>query len=293
VPPPDLSAAVRRHCAAVAATAESVRIDPAATVAAGGVAGLDRDIHLLDAPAEDVARYVLVLDAINFGSGWFGTLAASGTESPTDAFARRLTEHARERGGPWTAAELRALDAAAVAAVLGEDPGHELMRLYAAGLVQLGDWLGDRRALDVVDAARGSAQRLAAELARALPFFDDRGFYKRAQITANDLALASVAEFDDVDELTVFADNLLPHVLRLDGVLVYEPRLATAVDAGVELPAGGRIERELRACAVHACELLAQRLGVAPRTLDNWLWNRGQEPPYSERPAHLTRTVFY
>jgi hypothetical protein len=35
------------------------------------------------------------------------------------------------------------------------------------------------------------------------------------------------------------------------------------------------------------------RLGVAPRLLDNWLWNRGCEPAYTARPAHLTRTVFY
>jgi hypothetical protein len=44
---------------------------------------------------------------------------------------------------------------------------------------------------------------------------------------------------------------------------------------------------------VHACEGLARRLGVAPRLLDNWLWNRGGEPAYAARPAHLTRTVFY
>jgi hypothetical protein len=44
---------------------------------------------------------------------------------------------------------------------------------------------------------------------------------------------------------------------------------------------------------VHACELLAERFGVPPRILDNWLWNRGQEPPYADRPAHRTHTVFY
>jgi hypothetical protein len=32
---------------------------------------------------------------------------------------------------------------------------------------------------------------------------------------------------------------------------------------------------------------------VPPRLLDNWLWNRGQQPPYSERPAHIARTVYY
>jgi hypothetical protein len=291
--PGGLSDGVRRHCAAVAASARWVRIDPAAAVARGGVVGLDRKIHLLEAPEDEVAQYVLVLDTINFGSGWFPTLRVAGGESPTDAFARRLTEHACGRGGAWTAAELRAIDASAVAAVLEQDPRHELMRLYACALNQLGEWLGDRSALDVVSGARGSAQRLAADLARGMPFFDDRGFYKRAQITANDLALAGVTSFADIDELTVFADNVVPHVLRTDGVLAYDPDLASAVDAGIELPAGGAMERELRACAVHACELLARRLSVPPRTLDNWLWNRGQDPPYSERPAHLTRTVFY
>jgi hypothetical protein len=287
-----LSDAVRRDCAAIAASARWVHIDRSAKTAESGVAGLDPEIHLLDAPAEERARYVLILDSINFGSGWFPTLQVAG-ESPTDAFSRRLTEHARRRGATWTGDELRRLDATTVADVLEQDPGHELMTLYAQALVQLGHWLGDRTALAAIEAANGSAQRLAAELAAGMPFFDDPGFYKRAQITANDLALAGVAAFSDIDDLTVFADNLLPHVLRTDRVLVYDAELATLVDAGAELPAGGEMERELRACTVHACEELARGLGVPPRTLDNWLWNRGQQPPYSDRPAHLTRTVFY
>ena len=128
-----------------------------------------------------------------------------------------------------------------------------------------------------------------------MPFFDDRGFYKRAQIAANDLHLAGVVDFADIDRLTIFADNLVPHVLRLDGVLRYSRRARrSAIDAGRELTAGGEFERELRACAVHACERLAQRARRRRRALlDNWLWNRGQQPPYSERPAHITRTVFY
>jgi len=182
-------------------------------------------------------------------------------ESPTDAFARRLTEHARSRGGPWTGAELRTVDAQFVAAVLDQEPRHELMALYARALNHLGDWLGDRGALDVVREARGSAQRLAAALARGMPFFDDRGFYKRAQITANDLALAGVAVFADIDELTVFADNVLPHVLRTNGVLVYDPELAATVDAGIELPRR-RIDRT-RAARVRATRMRAA--GATPR----------------------------
>ena len=122
--------------------------------------------------------------------------------------------------------------------------------------------------------------------------YADRGFYKRAQIVPNDLALAGVAQFRDLDRLTIFADNLVPHVLRCDGVLVYDPALAAHIDAEHVLPAG-REEREIRACALHACELLGARLGVPPRVLDMWLWNRGQAPELKAIPRHRTRTVYY
>ena len=125
-----------------------------------------------------------------------------------------------------------------------------------------------------------------------MPFFDDVGFWKRAQITANDLALAGVAEFDDLDELTIFADNLVPHVLRVDGVLTYDPPLADHIDRGELLPPGPE-EAEIRACAVHACVHIAAELGVPERTLDTWLWDRGQEPRYKALPRHRTRTVYY
>jgi hypothetical protein len=184
------------------------------------------------------------------------------------------------------------LDAEAVAIVLDQDPGHELMALYAQALNDLGRFLEGRTALAAVDAAGGSAERLAATLAHAMPFFDDTGFWKRAQITANDLQLAGIAEFADIDRLTIFADNLVPHVLRMDGVLVYADELAARIDGEQLLPPGTE-ESEIRACAVHACELIAVRLGVPPRTLDVWLWNRGQEPRYKARPRHRTRSVFY
>jgi hypothetical protein len=125
-----------------------------------------------------------------------------------------------------------------------------------------------------------------------MPFFDDRGFWKRAQIVPSDLALAGVADFYDLSRLTIFADNLVPHVLRVDGVLRYEPELADRIDRGELLPPGEE-EREIRACAVHACEAIAVRLGVPAHLLDTWLWNRGQAPEYKALPRHRTRTVFY
>jgi hypothetical protein len=166
------------------------------------------------------------------------------------------------------------------------------MGLYAEALRDLGRFLAGRRSIDAVAEAGGSADQLASMLAAGMPFFDDVGFWKRAQITANDLALAGVADFHDLDRLTIFADNLVPHVLRIDGVLVYGESLAARIDAGDLLEPGGE-EREIRGCAVHACELLSKRLGIPARHIDTALWNRGQAPRYKAVPRHRTRSVYY
>jgi hypothetical protein len=277
----------------VAAGAQWVAIDLDALgrIEPGPPPELDLERHYLEGPPEAVAAYMLTLDAINFGSGWFPTLrkrpGSSGYYTVAWALADRFRAH-----GPWTNDELRGIRAAEVARVLGQDPEHELMGLYARALRELGEFLVERTALEVVAEAGGSAERLAEALAAGMPMFDDRGFYKRAQIVPNDLSLAGLATFDDLDGLTIFADNLVPHVLRVDGVLRYRSELAARIDREELLPPGEE-ESEIRACAVHACELISERLGVPPRVLDTWLWNRGQEPGYKARPRHRTRTVFY
>jgi hypothetical protein len=283
---------VRTQCARIAGSARSVAIDVAvmSELAEAPAATLDPAIHYLEGPREAVARYLLTLDSINFGSGWFPVLRKRPGCSGYTTVATMLSDRFRAEG-PWSNAELRSLDTRTIAATLGQSPDLELMALYAEALRALGRWLGERSTLDVLDENR-SAELLATRLASAMPLFDDRGFYKRAQIVPANLALAGVAAFEDLDRLTIFADNLVPHVLRCDGVLVYEPRLAAHIDAGRPLRVGPQ-EREIRACAVHACELLSARLGVAPRVLDNWLWNRGQSPRYKALPRHRCRCVYY
>lgn len=285
---------VRTECAGIAARARFVRIDldRIGDVEPGPRPALDPERHYLEGSGEDVAAYLLALDTINFGSGWFPTLRKREGCSGYFTVAWALADRWRAQG-PWSSEELAALDAPAVAEVLGQDPEHELMGLYAGALRDLGGFLGRRSALELVESVDRSAERLAEELAGGMAFFHDPPFFKRAQITPNDLALAGVAGFDDLDRLTVFADNLVPHVLRVDGVLRYDPELAARIDAGHLLEAGSAEEVEIRACAVHAGELLADRLGVPPRTLDGWLWSRGQAPRYKGRPRHRARSVFY
>jgi Potential Queuosine, Q, salvage protein family len=293
-----LSDNVRAACAKIAANARSVRIDLDALAALdpGPPPELDAERHYLEGEPADVAAYILALDAINFGSGWFPTLRKRrGTDGTAVSgyftVAWGLADRWRALG-PWSNAELRTLHTEEVADILGQRRDHELMALFAQALRQLGTFLGDRGALDLIAAAGGSAVRLAETLASGMPMFADHGFYKRAQIAGSDLALAGVAPFGDIDRLTIFADNLVPHVLRVDGVLIYDERLAAHIDAGRLLRAGPQ-EREIRACAVHACALRARRTGMTERDIDNALWTRGGGPEYKAVPRHRCRTIYY
>ena len=288
-----LGDSVREHGAAIAAQARSVRIDVDSleTLEPGPSPELDPQRHYLEGPTADVADYLLVLDAINFGSGWFPTLRKRAGSSGYFTVAWALADRWRAGAG-WTSAQLRAMRTEEVADTLGQARDHELMALFAQALRELGHFLGPRRALDLVADARGSALRLAELLSSGMTMWHDKGFYKRAQIAGSDLALGGLAEFGDLDALTIFADNLVPHVLRCEGVLVYDERLAAHIDAG-RLVRPGPQEREIRGCAVHACALIAKRTGMTERDIDNALWYRGQRPEYKARPRHRCRTVYY
>ncbi len=286
---------VRANAAAVSARATSVRIDEQAaariTLTEADRPELDPVRHYLEGSPAEVATYLLTLDTINFGSGWFPTIEKRLNCSGYFTIAWGLAERFRAHG-PWTNAQLRTMTAGEIADALGQRHDHELMALFAQALRQLGTFLGERSALDLVGEAGGSAERMAELLAAGMTMYADRGFYKRAQILPCDLALAGVARFGDLPRLTIFADNLVPHVLRMDGVLVLDPRLAAHIDAERLLRPGPQ-ERELRAGAVHACVQIAARLGISEQELDWILWTRGGAPHYKAVPRPRCRVVWY
>jgi hypothetical protein len=286
---------LRTSCAAVAEHAEHVRIehDAIPRYAAslpGESPAVEGDPHPTGGTREERAAFWLALDAINFGSGWFPTLRKPAGRSGYFTIAAGMREH-----GPWTASELENVTAAEIATVLGQDPDHELMALFAAALNDLGWHLAeefDGRFVALVEAAEGSAAVLVERLASWKCFADP--FLKRAQIAAADLARAGVLEAVDLGRLTMFADNLVPHVLRLDGVLRFAPELVQRIDREELIEHGSREEIEIRACAVHAVELIvAERPGSRACDIDQLLWNRGQAPSYKSRPRHRTRCTAY
>ncbi len=254
---------------------------------------LDPATHYQGGPDETLA-FVVTLDAINFGSGYFPHLRKRAGLSGYFTVASGLKE-----AWPLTVSELSTLAPKDCARIFGQTLDDsavaELMGLFARALNDLGGYVERCGGFQhLVDQAKGSAEGLIEVLAR-MPFYRDVPFYKRAQLTAADLTTARVASFSDLDRLTIFADNLVPHVLRVDGILDYEAELLTRINREELIQPGSAEETEIRACAVHAVELIADALdrSISPMQLDYLLWNRGQQLRYKAQPRHRARGVYY
>lgn len=322
IEPPGLLDRIRSRCREVTRRARSVRIDdPGLGAYAIRLVELpwpDDDLdpaHHFSGGDADMLAFLIALDAINFGSGWFPVLRKRPGLSGYRTIASACKEHFERDGSP-TAAALRAATPESMADLLGQQLANaevaELMGLFAQAWNDLGHWLEKVHAdrfEHVVEAAGNSAELLVRQLAE-MPLYRDVAiyedlevpFYKRAQITAADLHRAFGDEawghFEDLDRLTLFADNLVPHVLRCEGVLVYDDELAARIDGGWLLDPGSSVETEIRAVAVEAVERIVAQLSALGRpttahALDGLLWNAGQAPEIKARPRHRARSTFY
>jgi Potential Queuosine, Q, salvage protein family len=311
-PRDDVPERVRSACAWVAGHARDVviaesLIEPYAdALALEHDSGLDLAIQFEfgDGDLESLAAFVLCLDAINFGSGWWPTIRKRPGCSGYETIATGLTERFLA-GGAWTCEQLTSLPTTALARTLGQPREHPLIGQFTDCLRDVGAHVQDDhggRFIGVVEAAGGSAVELANLLSRWTAFADvslydgrEVPFYKRAQIAAADINRAGVAKLCDDDRLTAFADNLVPHVLRIDGIIRLDPALARAIDSGELLVHGSPAEVELRASAVHAIELLASACDhrLSPAQIDAILWNRGRGERYKATPRPRSRSTAY
>ncbi len=257
---------------------------------------------------EHRAMRVLAADAINFGSGYHDVVR----KLPGLSGARTMHTHLNryvDATGPLTDQRLMALTPTDCSQIFGQelDGGalEELITRFAMAFNDLGRFVYERggTAGSVLETIGTSAVGLAESLT-AMPFYVDRenyfgypvSFYKRAQITAAELHRRHLWHFDDLDQLTGFADNLVPHVLRIEGGLIVDDDLVARIGRGDQLAPGSPEEVELRAAAVVGVEELVTRINdprVWAMHVDEWLWERGGERRYKALRRPRSRSVFY
>lgn len=308
-------------CEWVAVNAQFVRIDETAIARTASTLApllpkrMQHTPHHLRGSGEETVAYFLILDTLNFGSGFFEHLRPYHGHTGYFWLATALRDWFGGDGVP-TPAALRTLDANAIGAILHQDATNpalsQLFEWFAAALHDLGAFVSaelggnysnilDRsshRANHIVDLlCKMAMYRDVAQLdGRVIPLL------KRAQIFVHDIGIAlddaAAPPIQELEQLTVFADNMLPFVLENFGVLSYEAALAARIASG-ELRPGERAEIELRANAIWASELLRRELAkqgapTTAREIDFALWNAGVglEHATSKRP-HVCRTYFY
>ncbi len=269
-------------------------------------ASTTNDVSTQSTDRESAAAFAITIASVNFGSGYFPELRKRGQRSGYRTIESFLQDRFNTYG-PFSVAELGAMDSKSCAELFQQDLTNphvaELMAHFADAFRDLGEWLDLRGGsyAGAVDAANAQARTLVRGLIE-MPLFQDVSnyrdrvipFFKRAQLCVADLHVAGFP-FTDIDRLTLFADNLVAHVLRMDGVLEYTPRLVARIERGELIPHGSAEEVEIRAAEVIAAERIAGCVEptIQPRELDAWLWQRGGQARYKARPRHRTRCVYY
>ena len=280
--------------------------------------------HYAPASADDrgavarAATYVLVLAAINYGSGYAPWLRRTPDNSTYYTLASHLTR-AFDARTLYEPRALAGLSVADVAEIFGQDPLDARVRPFLAkmrrSLAQVGaliDAQPRRDCWSLLEACDFDAAKIVEALI-ALPTFDDRCdreevfFYKKAQLFVADIARLgrrySAWEIGGIDRLTLFADNAVAQVLRVLGVIEVVPGLAARIDAGEPLPVCSREEIELRASTINAGQMLIERTAAANGArkldiieLDYYLWKISHDTPYYQNGRvrrHLSPGEFY
>ncbi|PKA59888.1 hypothetical protein AXF42_Ash015946 [Apostasia shenzhenica] len=134
----------------------------------------------------------------------------------------------------------------------------------------------DGKATNLVKACGNSALSLVTIVAKHFPVsFPQQGFrdhslyrghqiffYKRAQIFVADLWNAfkgkGYGSFHDISSVTIFADYIVPAVLRQLGILKYSSSLSSSIDTKKEIVSGSEEEVEIRACSIYAVEKMRE-----------------------------------
>jgi hypothetical protein len=156
------------------------------------------------------------------------------------------------------------------------------------------------------DNGKGLVEKLAAEFPRFNDVSQYDGheikFYKLTQLgywqIYSGLHSTGAFKLEDPQNMTAFADYIVPVGLRVMGMTSYSPELEKAINSYQMIPRDSRQEIEIRAHCLYATALLADEVNkirpayqriIIPQ-IDARLWTHFHTTQW---PHHLTRTIMY
>lgn len=134
-------------------------------------------------------------------------------------------------------------------------------------------------------------------------------FYKRAQILVGDIWACyrntGLGQFDDINDMTMFADYRVPQSLLYYNVLKYSDDLLNVLEGETVLENGNEMEVEIRGCSIEAvrllCDYVKERIDsdkeVNAILIDHFLWDfrRSHADVIIQKklPFHKTFCIYY
>lgn len=134
--------------------------------------------------------------------------------------------------------------------------------------------------------------------------------FKKAQLVVSEIYLKfsptnPLFQFNDIDSLTAFVDNVVVAMLRKYEILQCTPELNEKISNEIYIEKGSEEEISLRACGVAAVELIVQKYNekqkqqsnerfVNSQIVCNWLWGcLGKDGENRKFPRHLAPSTSY
>ncbi|OTF74014.1 DUF2419 domain containing protein [Euroglyphus maynei] len=167
--------------------------------------------------------------------------------------------------------------------------------------------------VNCIRASNSNAINLLRLIYEYFPSFRDESVYKGKKVTFLKRAQILIADiwgcfegngfgrFDDIDQLTMFADYRIPQVLHYFGILKYSPILLEKLRQNNLIMNGDPFEVEIRSASIHAIELVREQLMMvglnAPNSIqiDFYLWGyrRNNSKQIDCSPFHRVRCIYY
>lgn len=165
---------------------------------------------------------------------------------------------------------------------------------------------------DIVPKAENSAIELINLIFEYFPCFRDIHFYKGNQFNFFKKAQLLCAmlygryegkdfgRFDDIKELTIFADYRVPQMLRNLGLITYSDELSKKIDENIYFSDVNQEVSEIRASAIITSEILKNLINekrgsddVNSLHIDFFLWKTSKVTEEKYSNFHKTRSIYY